>query len=123
MFSGTTLTDNNAWRRSSRCSIGSCVEILLTDERVFVRDSKQNNQGDDQPRISIDPSTWCMFLDELLGLTAIGSNGVLAVRALSDGWVELVDASTGTSLSYDSEEWTAFVEGVELGEMTPPLAA
>lgn len=114
---------NSAWRRSSKCSMGTCVEVLLTDRFAFVRDSKQLAVGDDQSLIRVDLATWRTFLDELLGVAPIGSNGVLAVRPESNGWIELVDGSTGTSLSFDSQEWSAFVGGVGLGEMSPHLAA
>ena len=122
MFSGTTPTTDAAWRRSSKCSIGSCVEVLVTEDRIFVRDSKQTDRGADQSLIDVDPQTWRIFLSELLGLTTVGANGTLTAKHLSNGWVQLVDTSTGISLSYDQQEWTAFIEGVAAGEMALPVA-
>lgn len=114
---------NNTWRRSSKCSMGQCVEFMLTDTRVFVRDSKQNDVGHEQPRIDVDLNVWRVFLNEVRGFEPAGSNGILTTSASTEGGVQLVDVRTGVSLSFDSQEWTAFVEGVLLGEMNPPLAA
>lgn len=121
MFSGTPWTTSAGWRRSSRCSIGSCVEVLVTQDRVVVRDSKQNDRVGDQPLIDVDPAVWRTFLNELLGSAASGSNGVLQTESLPGGWIALVDTSTGLSLHYDDQEWTAFVEGVALGELVSPV--
>lgn len=122
MFSGTTPNATAAWRRSSKCSMGSCVEVLLTDDWVFIRDSKQNDLGADQPLIPVDPPIWKSFLEEIHGVATVGSNGTLAVKFLDNGWVQLSDIHTGTSLSYDEEEWAAFTAGVTLGEMASPVA-
>jgi len=121
MFSGTTWNTNAAWRRSSKCSMSSCVEVLITGDRVFVRDSKQNDRVGDQPLIHVDPAVWRTFLNELLGSAAPGSNGVLQTESLPGGWTALIDTSTGLSLHYDDQEWTAFVEGVALGELVSPV--
>ena len=122
MSPGTTWTTEAAWRRSSKCSIGSCVEVLVTEHRVFIRDSKQSHLGE-QPKICITREVWQTFLDELLGRVSPGSNGSLTADRLADGWIALTDSTTGISLSYDAEEWIAFIQGVELGELAAPLPA
>jgi hypothetical protein len=33
-----------AWRRSSECAGGSCVEVSILDDQVAVRDSKDANR-------------------------------------------------------------------------------
>lgn len=121
LLSGTRGTAGDGWRRSSRCTVGSCVEVLVSVDRVLVRDSKQNHRGA-QDHIVVNPSVWRVFLKELLGSVGTGSNGTLTTRHLEDGWVELIDQSTGISLTFDAQEWIAFVEGVELGEMAAPLS-
>jgi hypothetical protein len=46
------------WRRSSRCSSGSCVEAARTAESWLVRDSKE----DSGPILSFSRSEWKAFI-------------------------------------------------------------
>ncbi len=49
------------WRRSSRCSSGSCAEVSITSDAVRVRDSKL----DESPTLTFDPRQWQVFVDDL----------------------------------------------------------
>lgn len=117
------IATEDAWRRSSKCSVGACVEVRFTDSCVLIRDSKQNHLQAQQSHISIDHDTWRIFVAELLDKTPSGSNGVLVARDLPHGWIELCDTTTSVTLTYDLEEWAALIAGLHLGELLPPLAA
>jgi hypothetical protein len=55
--------DRAAWRKSSRCTNGTCVEVARIGDRYLIRDSKQ-------PQIralSFTEEEWTAFVD---GLTA-----------------------------------------------------
>jgi hypothetical protein len=47
-----------AWRRSSRCDAGQCVEVAFLDSRVALRDSKDP----DGPRLNVDANIWTAFV-------------------------------------------------------------
>jgi hypothetical protein len=46
------------WLKSSRCDTNACVEVAVTDDRVFVRDSKDP----DGPRLTFTRPEWAEFL-------------------------------------------------------------
>jgi len=50
-----------AWRRSTRCSSGSCVAVAVTPRAVWVRDDKDP----DGPVLEFDRDAWWAFLDGL----------------------------------------------------------
>jgi len=47
-----------AWRRSTKCASGSCVEVAKTDGRVLVRNS---DEPDTVVSFSLDE--WSAFID------------------------------------------------------------
>jgi len=49
-----------AWRRASRCSNSGCVEVLITEHWVVVRDSKRLP---DLSALIFDHEEWQAFLD------------------------------------------------------------
>lgn len=49
-----------AWRKSSRCQNGECVEMAAPGP-VLVRDSK----NPDGPRLAFTPAAWRAFLESL----------------------------------------------------------
>lgn len=105
------------WRRSSRCSIGSCVEVARTPSAFLVRDSKQSGVHD-QPVIALDAGAWPDLLDALaLGRTQIDLDG-LSVRCSEDGSVTLFDSGSTTTLQFDRDEWSAFVASAIEGEFS-----
>ena len=52
------------WRRSTRCSSGTCVEVATvgsnsTEEQYFVRDSKDPQS----PELAFDRAAWRTFIE------------------------------------------------------------
>ncbi len=47
-----------AWRKSSKCANGTCVEVAHHNGAVLVRDSKHN----DSPILNFGPAGWDAFL-------------------------------------------------------------
>ena len=48
-----------AWRRSSRCEGGNCLEVAETEAGIAVRDSKRP----DGPLLRFSRLEWAQFLD------------------------------------------------------------
>lgn len=48
------------WRKSSKSGPGegNCVEVLLSEEMIWVRDSKEKKKG----TLSFSPSAWIEFI-------------------------------------------------------------
>jgi hypothetical protein len=55
------VTDELVWQTSGRCDSGSCVEIAIGAERVFVRDSADP----DGPWLSSSRAKWGEFVEWL----------------------------------------------------------
>lgn len=51
-------TEEQRWRRSGRCSTGTCVEVARTTDRFLVRDSKNL----DVAPIAFTPQQWAAFV-------------------------------------------------------------
>ena len=49
-----------AWRKSSRCSHGDCIEVAPLKSRVAIRDSKDNASG---PTLAFAPVEWRSFIE------------------------------------------------------------
>lgn len=47
------------WRKSSRCGVGSCVEVSTSPEGALVRDSEDRRS----PLLAFGPGDWRAFLD------------------------------------------------------------
>lgn len=50
-----------AWKKSSRCSSGGCVEVLHDEAQVLVRDSKDPQS----PELSFGAAAWEKFIEGL----------------------------------------------------------
>lgn len=110
-----------AWRRSSYCANGACVEVSTGDGRVLVRDSKL---GDESPVIEFTPSEWRSFLVvaqewdrtssvliqrlQLMHTQGIGTDLPVCISYAAD--------SSQPHLHFTWEEWSAFCEGVKADE-------
>ncbi len=111
------------WRKSSR-SQGSdhCVEVRLTDDTVYIRDSKYlrdpANDRAAQPVIAIAAEDWPAFLDAASTQATTVVPSCLAIENHHDGAVTLRSAEAIT-LTYTDLEWHAFLARVQLGEFTP----
>jgi len=101
------------------CSSGNCVEVTLTDLMAYIRDSKQNELGIQQPIIALNLKDWVEFLDQVAADEIAEADGVLVVEEASNGWVELLDTAKDITLSFDAQEWGAFTTGVKAGRFTP----
>lgn len=106
-----------AWRRSSKCTLGSCVEVAITPTTVFVRDTKQCDL-DDQPIVAIDRAAWPEFVDAIEhNYTEINVDGI-AVALSETGLATVVDTQRSTALQFDRDEWNAFLGGAIDGEFS-----
>ena len=105
------------WRRSTRCTIGTCVEVALTPTTVFVRDSKQSDLPD-QPIISVASDVWSCFVDKLGGQRSEITVDGLSVAPSDDGSITMIDNDHNTVLRFDDDEWSSFVAGAIDGEFS-----
>lgn len=48
-----------AWRKSSRCESGACVEVAVMGHAVVIRDSKDLHG----PMLTIDRGAWTEFIE------------------------------------------------------------
>ena len=115
---------SGTWRKARRCTASTCVEVRFGTGSVEVRDSKQNHLGGaGQPVISVSTEQWAQFVDEIAGVAPTGASTAIAVAHTADGGVTFRDPSTDVVLSYDADEYRAFVDGVRAGEFTPVAAS
>lgn len=56
------MTESQLWRRSSRCSTSTCVEVARDGADYLVRDSK--NPG--QAALRFTPAEWAAFVEGVL---------------------------------------------------------
>jgi hypothetical protein len=53
----------NTWKKSTRSNGNggsNCVEIMITDNQILVRDTKDNGQG---AELSFTPAEWQAFIE------------------------------------------------------------
>jgi hypothetical protein len=53
------IGEEPGWRKSSRSSGGQCVEILMTEDSIAVRDSKAPAEG----QLVFTPTEWRAFVE------------------------------------------------------------
>lgn len=128
---GGTLNSVNfgagTWHKSSLCITGTCVEILMTDLVVRMRDSKTIKDGmsiEGVPYHEVPSHCWPTFLAEVVGECRPGSNGHILATPLTNGDVLVTSSDPSTRLVFDAGEWLAFTQGVTKGEFgqIPQLA-
>jgi hypothetical protein len=120
--------NHNGWFKSSFSSnANNCVEVRFDGERVGVRDSKYRrnpaNHPGREPIITVTAAQWTIWLDELTGRAAVGSNGALSVETTPDGAVILRAVDTDTALRYTRAEWQTYLAGVHAREFDHPELA
>lgn len=112
---------DGGWKKASRCSSSTCVEVLVGREYVLLRDTKQSALGVMQPILSIPADRW-------LEVLTCWSKGQTTDRALvstqddADG-VRLRSPDGTIQLAFDWDEWTTYVSGVRDGEFNLHSAA
>ena len=109
----TTVTGLN-WMRSSFCSGGTCVAVLVAGSHVMVRDTKQTQIDSDPSFIVIGVEEWSTFLERVVSGTAAVSTGDVVATGAPTGAVSL--RANGTTLCFDAKEWADFVNGVRCGD-------
>jgi hypothetical protein len=95
-----------------------CVEVRHRSRTVSIRDSKWGRTTEafePRPVITVRASSWVAFLGDLLAGEAV-VNRELGLELGSDGSAALSSVLDGTTLSYTSDEWMAFMAGVRAGE-------
>ena len=115
-------TPKRRWRKSSFSNgNGACVEVSYDVGTVLIRDSKyRHDLGNDmsaEPIITIPAQAWATFLAEVETGEREYLNGALTVEHAADGIVTILRSEIdGTTLVYTSDEWSAYVSGVNAHE-------
>jgi Domain of unknown function (DUF397) len=109
------------WFKSSYSgAMSTCVQLRFHHQRVDIGDSKfLDNPGADpeqQPIITLSIEQWHQFLAEFTGRRPALADLALAVERNSDSTITLRCTTTQTGLTYNADEWAAFVAGAHAGE-------
>jgi len=101
-----------AWSRSSACYSTNCVEVVHAAGWILVRDSKHP----DREPISFRPDTWMSTV-----LAPILLHRVPATVDITDGyeWRGHTIGGEEQVLHFTGEEWDAFTDGARQGEFHP----
>jgi hypothetical protein len=102
------------WRKSTYSAQQSgCVEVNPSGDCMEIRHSKIS----DSPVIRFTGEQWSRWLDEVISDHLTNTNGAVAVLLRPGSWT-VREASTGTELVFDEQEWTAFRLGAKDGEFS-----
>lgn len=108
------------WRRANRCEAQNCVEMRpsLDQTEVQIRDTKL---GEASPVITVSGEEWIKLLNWIKGLTIMGPAAAnlsfaLTVAGSTEEPVTISIEKGGVKLTYTSDEWSAFYDGVQAGE-------
>lgn len=110
----------SGWVKSSAsCSCSACVEVLVADGQVHLRDSKFRGAGQGpwylEPVLSVMPEEFQRLLDVVVGRPS-SPLGDLVIEEQEDGSVVLRSRVSGGALHFHDYEWAAFRLGAEQGE-------
>jgi Domain of unknown function (DUF397) len=101
------------WFKSSYSNgSGACVEVKLDPDRVMIRDSKDRGHG---PIITVTPTQWRIFIDELTGQAPATPDGALTATVSRGGTVQLADAHDKV-LTFTPREWISFHAGARANQ-------
>lgn len=108
---------NSGWRKSRRCETSDCVELDTQGGDVLMRDSK----NPDGVVLKFSEKEWLAFCVSARD----GRTGQTAVDVLRlDVGVGVARADdSDRRLTFTTEEWDTFVDGVVDGEFDEPTAA
>ncbi|ATL70257.1 DUF397 domain-containing protein [Nocardia terpenica] len=107
-------TDRPGWFKSTYSKDAtSCVEVRFAEDLVLVRDSKYTGPADKQPIVSLSAAQWPVVLDLALSGKS-GTVDTITVTVLADDGATI--AGTDATLTYNADEWDAFVKGVADGQ-------
>ncbi|GAA1235089.1 hypothetical protein GCM10009676_18690 [Prauserella halophila] len=113
-----TAHSRAGWRKSSySAQHNGCVEVDFTDEGVEVRDDKIT----ESPVIRFSFEQWSHWLGEIVD-DITNTNGAVTVTTRESTWL-VHEPTTGATLAFSQQEWTAFRLGVIAGEFTPSSVA
>jgi Domain of unknown function (DUF397) len=105
------------WRKSTYSDFqNGCVEVNPSGDFMEIRHSKIT----DSPVIRFTDEQWSRWLGEVVSDNLTNTNGAVAVLVRPGSWT-VREASTGTELVFDEQEWTAFRLGAKDGEFSPPV--
>ena len=105
-----------SWRKASLCSTGACVEVMIEESCVKMRDSKLNGTSG-QPALAFGLRAWSALLDHVRsGSGGFEIDGVAVNRGTAGSAVVV---GTEGELRFDDDEWQAFRAGVLAGEFNP----
>ena len=126
-FESSGGKSKDTWFKSSFSNgSGACVQVLIADSVVTVRDSKYrlepSNDPNDEPIISIDIDTGLTFLDEFTGVTTARNTSVLSLHPGLNG-NKILRSADGVALTFTPLELTTFFLGVRAREFDVRLVA
>lgn len=95
----------------------TCVEVAHSSDVVLIRDSKFSGSPYEQPVVSIAPALWREMLNLVLSNES-GAVGNVRIAVHPDASATIADQAV--SLTYNTDEWDAFMKGVADGEFDRP---
>jgi len=94
----------------------TCVEVAHLDDRALIRDSKFTES--ESPIISVPAPHWVTVLNLALNGESGEVADVLAINVDHNGGATL--RSGAIELTYNADEWDAFMKGVADGQFDRP---
>lgn len=95
------------------------MEVRFAGQVAYVRDTKDLGSG---PVISVPITAWPGFIDEVLGKAIANSNTAFHIAHQPDGSTQLHALDYSATLTFNSNEWTAFKAGAVADQFILPIA-
>ncbi len=119
---GPDAKDSPSWIKSSRSAdSGCCVEVARHEDLVLIRDSKFrrtiHSTLDSEEVIAVSSADWCSFTATVHD-EAPQNTGDLVVEMQLDGSMRLKSTMDDLVLEFTAQEWSAFADGVSMGEFS-----
>ncbi|MFF0492500.1 DUF397 domain-containing protein [Nocardia sp. NPDC004068] len=119
-MSNNRKLNDSTWTKSTFSDHGNaCVEVLVQNDSVLIRDSKFTGDPTSQPIIFVPVTLWSEFMSTITdGGKQDRPRGIPGVNYdATNGTTTLTD-SAGTTLVYTEEEWTAFIAGIRADQFS-----